>query len=201
MRDQFAALILSVTLLFGTPAQGQDRAIVAQPANEAGSTAATADPNRIAFDINAGVEDEDDGDWGLSSFMSGNNSSPTASCGTDSDLLAAQSTSRPRYDDNGALIRSPARSCTTGTSGPPQTADATAGAEDRRGLFRQPDCVESASGYRCASTGASGASTYEREHRCEESGATRTCSSTFSIGNSEDGRNAAREALERLRDD
>jgi hypothetical protein len=31
--------------------------------------------------------------------------------------------------------------------------------------------------------------------------ATRSCSSSFSIGNSQDGRNAAQAALDRLRDD
>jgi hypothetical protein len=189
--------VISAALLgFATPVLAQDEA-------------APADPDTIQFDL--GEVEDDDEDWGIGEFLAGQNAADAAACGSDSDLLAAQSTSRPRYDDNGALIREvPSAACVPpgsryGALSQAVRAEeqrrAQASAGDRTAFLRQPDCEESASGYRCASSGTAGRNTYEREQQCEETGTTRTCSSSFSIGNSTEGRNAAQEAIDRLRDD
>ena len=169
--------------------------------------AASASSDTITFDL-AEVEEEDDGDWGIGEFLASQREAEAQSCGTDSDLLAAQSTSRPRYDDNGALIReTPSAACVPpgsryGTLGQAVRAEeqrrAQAGSGDSTAFLRQPDCVENASGYRCAASGMAGRNTFEREEECRETGTSRTCSSTFSIGSSSESRNAAEEAVERM---
>ena len=188
--------VLLMGLAVPAAAQGQD-----QPAQ-------TASPASIQFDLDA-VEEEDDGDWGISSFLASQAAAERASCGTESDLLAVQSTSRPRYDQNGALIReAPSAACVPPGSRYGEDATALRAQEQRRAggdtpqaLLNQPDCVETASGYTCASAGSSGRATYERQQQCEETGTTRNCSSSFSIGTSEGARNAAQEAIDRLRED
>lgn len=178
-------------------------------AQEQAAPTIAADPDTIQFDLDQ-VEDDND-DWGIAEFRARQNASQAASCGSDSELLAAQSTSSPRYDDNGALIReAPSADCVPPGSRYGRLSQAVraeeqrraqASAGDRTAFLRQPECEESANGYRCASSGTAGRNTYEREQECDETGNTRTCSSSFSIGNSTEGRNAAQEAIDRLRDD
>lgn len=170
-----------------------------------------ADPNRIQFDLNAGIEDPaDEGDWNIGSFVAASRATDRADCGTASDLLAVQSTSRARYDENGALIReAPSAACVPPGSRFSDTGQALRAAEQQEArdrssaaaMLREPDCMEDASGYACSASGQAGRNTYERSAQCRETATGRTCSSSFSIGNSEDGRNAAREALESMRDD
>lgn len=204
-RRDFAMRRLPILMLFAAMSD------LAAPvlAQEEAATAIAADPDTIQFDL--GEVEEDDDDWGISAYVASQSAADRGACGTDSDLLAAQSTSSPRYDDNGALIReAPSAACVPPGSRYGALSQALRAEEQRRdqandagatAFLRQPDCQETATGYRCGATGTAGRSTYERQQQCEETGTTRTCSSSFSIGNSEEGRNSAQEAIDRLPDD
>lgn len=180
-------------------------------AQEEVATAIAADPGTIQFDLGEVEKDDGDGNWGISAYVASQSAADRAACGTNSDLLAAQSTSSPRYDDNGALIReAPSAACVPPGSRYGALSQGLRAEEQRRdqgndagatAFLRQPDCQETATGYRCGAAGSSGRNTYERQQQCEETGTTRTCSSSFSIGNSEEARNSAQEAIDRLRDD
>lgn len=195
-------IALSAALLgLARPALGQDQA----------PPATASSNNTVPFDLGAVEDDEAEEDWGIGSFLARQAATDPAACATQSELLAAQSTSSPRYDENGALIReAPSADCVPPGSRYGRLSQAVRAEEQRRArtnagdrtaFLREPDCAETTSGYRCASSGTAGGNTYERQQQCQETGTTRTCSSSFSIGNSEEGRNAAQEAIDRLRDD
>ncbi|MXO72584.1 hypothetical protein [Alteraurantiacibacter buctensis] len=189
-----ATIAVAATLLGATPALAQD---------------ATAAP--IAADFKLESVEEDDGDWGITEFLVTQQAAQQEACGSASDLLAAQSTTQPRYDENGALVRQePSAACAPSGSRYGSLARWAAAEQERRaaqqrnsatGFLREPECTESATGYTCASSGQSGRTTYQREVRCEETPTGRTCSSSGSIGTSSGAANAAREAVERMLDD
>lgn len=189
-----AVIAVAATLLGAMPALAQD---------------APAAPT--AADFKQGSVDEDDGDWGITEYLASQEAAERAACGTSSDLLAVQSTDRPRFDENGVLIPAVASaSCVPPGSRYGSLGQAARAEQDRRavrgqdsatGFLREPDCTESATGYTCASSGRSGRTTYQRQVRCEETPTGRTCSSSGTIGTSSGAANAARAAVERMLDD
>lgn len=116
-----------------------------------------------------GVAEEDE-DWGIAALPS--------ACETQSDILIAGASNRPRYDANGALIRPPAASCAP----PPAGAQQVATADDDDLIIERE---------------SSGGCTEDRLR------GTRTCrsSGSITIGNSAEGNERARQAVDDLLND
>lgn len=185
MRQAVVVIASAGLLAISTPALAQDQTAVA-PAN----------PDRIVFDLgNTGPDAQAEPVRTTGFRIRQQSATPPPACTSDSDIIQAQAAGPQRYDDNGAPVRTPA-SCTLD-----QPRVSTVQATSPTAFLREPPCEESATGYACASSGTAGANTYERSAQCQETATARTCSSSFSIGNSEEGRNAAQEAIDRLRAD
>ncbi len=134
------------------------------------------DSNTIAFDINQGVEDDDD--WAIAAIQAQQQPAQPSVCRTQSDIITAGAAHRPRYDENGALIRAPAATCAP----PPAAAPRAASADDDRLIVER----ESSGG--CTEDQLRG---------------TRTCTSSGSvtIGNSPEGNERARQMVDDLLND
>ncbi len=182
MRHAVFAILSAALLAITAPALAQG-----QPGGS------PADANRIVFDLGAVSQDAAPAVARTTGFRTRQQEPPPA-CSSDSDIIQAQAAGPQRYDDNGAPIRA-APSCSLDR--PRVSAAQTASRTD---FLREPPCVESETGYTCASSDTTGRTRHARESQCEETATGRTCSSSGSIsfGNSEEGRNLAEEELDRL---
>lgn len=141
---------------------------------------------RIVFDTTVDIADgaaadggaEDDDDWGIAAIQVQQQPAQPSACRTQSDIITAGAAHRPRYDENGALIRAPAAICAP----PPAAAPRAATADDDRLIVERE---------------SSGGCTEDRLR------GTRTCTSSGSvtIGNSPEGNERAREMVDDLLND
>lgn len=163
--------------------------------------AADQQDGTIAFDPEAEAAMADD-DWGIAAFQAEQQDAQAEPCRTQSDIIVISGSQAPRYDDNGALIRTPAAACGSRYGALGAAARAELAARDARG---ESEASASYAGRRDAGVTvenqSSGGCTEDRLT------GTRTCTSsgTISIGNSpeahERARTAAQEAIDRLRED
>ena len=153
-------------------------AVLLLPTSAVAQEQPAAGPRRIIFDTTASIDGEAaDDNWGISEFVARQPRTPASGCAAQSDFLVAGAPRRPQYDANGALI--PA--CAAPAAADTTTRRATP-ADDGRMIVQR----ESSGG--CTEDRLTG---------------TRTCSSrgTVSVGNSQEGRDRARQMVDDLLDD
>jgi hypothetical protein len=142
---------------------------------------AAVEPAKEQADEQDGADDEDgegDEDWGIAAFQAQQRAALPSACATQSDILTSGASGRPRYDANGALIRAPAATCAPAPAAAQQVATVD---DDRLIVDRE----------------SSGGCTEDRLL------GTRTCrsSGSITIGNSVEGNERTRQAVDDMLDD